>query len=100
MYDLVVLINFLASWWKIFVFVCRFRICALFSDCTGVIAIVLQDAELKMLTGKTVFEVTLDETEVCSILVDFMLCIFPRPMCTTCKMKLYVCYLNYFHCRN
>lgn len=46
-------------------FATRFRIFALFSDSTGVIAIVLKDRELRKLTGRTVFEVMLDEADVC-----------------------------------
>lgn len=43
---------------------CRFRICSLCSDSTGVIAIVLEDAEVRRLTGTTFFALQLLGSEV------------------------------------
>lgn len=42
----------------------RFRISCLCCDSTGVIAIRFEDREIRRLTGKTVFDVTLDVAEV------------------------------------
>ncbi|KAK1357305.1 hypothetical protein POM88_050561 [Heracleum sosnowskyi] len=40
-----------------------YRICTLCSDSTGAIAVIFKDLEVRKITGKTVFEVTLDEAQ-------------------------------------
>lgn len=47
---------------------CRYRICTLCSDATGAIPIILKDLAVRKITGKTIFEVTLDATQVFSYL--------------------------------
>ena len=42
----------------------RFRVCTLCVDETGSIPIILGDHEIRCVTGKTVFDLDLDEAEV------------------------------------
>lgn len=51
----------------------RFRIYAICSDVTGAIPIIFRDRAVRRVTGKTVFEVTLDETQVLSYIGIFIL---------------------------
>lgn len=63
-------ISFLPSQ-NVKLFCSRFRICAICSDSTGVIAIVLEDAEVRRLTGTNFFALQIMDSEV--LLNDFYL---------------------------